>query len=270
MSRLKLFGEREGGGTDDHSALSNLDYSQSGHTGFVPSQGEAIIDILRLNQNLIRDSEGNDRITLATSSPHVTLTGGLKATEESAIGGLSPVANICLTVGPTPGQFKNIFTAIKGAPIVMCPNGSSTGYLRSLDYAIYIGGGGGGAVMPELTGVTVQNNLLNFVGTVATSRDVRARGPSIGGGPSTIATYIGVDVEGFTSSTVAGAYGVKVGDMLNMTSFVHLLEAGPSTPYLRLIGGGDPPVDKSNLYLKFGSTLYRVAKTGSYMTLEAA
>ena len=47
-------------------------------------------------------------------------------------------------------------------------------------------------------------------------------------------------------------------------------ELGPTTPYLRLLGGADPPTDKSNLYLKFGSTLYRVVKSGSYMTLEAA
>lgn len=78
----------------------------------------------------------------------------------------------------------------------------------------------------------------------------------------------GVDIEDQGGSGVGTAYGLRILDQTAST--VRLLELGPTTPYLRLLGGADPPTDKSNLYLKFGSTLYRVVKSGDYMALEAA
>ena len=270
MGRLKLFGEPEGGGTDDHSALSNLDYAQSGHSGFVPSQGEALIDILRLNQNLIRDSEGTDRITLSPASPHLTLSGQVRITDVAAIGGYAPSSLRLLTVMPVGMVDTNILVAIFGAPIARIPSGGITGSLHALNYQIGAGGGGVGTVLPEVTCVYVRPQIINYVGTVTDVFGLYARTPAVMAGNPSIPTYTAAEFQGVASSAFVDVYGVKIGDSTVNTGFTRLLEVGPATPYLRLVGGGDPPANKSNLYLKFGSTLYRVIKSGSYMTLEAA
>jgi len=270
MGRLKLIGEPEGGGTDDHSALSNLDYAQSGHTGFVPTQGEALIDILRLNQNLIRDSAGNDRITLSVASPHLTLTGAAKISERAAIGGVAVNSNVLLMLQPVPNPSTNNFQGLVGAPCAMIPSGSLGGLIAALSYQLAISGGGGGAVVAKIAGVYVKLGQLGYDGTVTDMKGVEVDIPMMFGPSTTIDTYTGADLQGAMHPHIVDAYGLRIRDITNNTGFARLLEIGPDAPYLRLLGGTDPPVNKSNLYLKFGSTLYRVVKTGEYMTLEAA
>jgi hypothetical protein len=51
-------------------------------------------------------------------------------------------------------------------------------------------------------------------------------------------------------------YGIHVEDFTGTT--IRLLEMGPQTPYLRLLGGGDPGAGQTNLYLKEQWTLRRV------------
>jgi hypothetical protein len=269
MSRLKLFGEQEGGAAGDHSALSNLGYAQSGHTGFVPSQGEALVDILRLTQNLIRDSGGNTRLQLATSAPHVTLAGRCKLTEESAIGGALPLTNKLLLVQPASPPSTNVFTALYGQPSVSLPYGSSGGSLIGLDFTLVAIGGGGGAVLPTMRGINVGLNLFNFAGTATDLTVAFLATPLIWFGTPAVSTWRGLHAPAVASNKITNAYGAHIEDITTNTGFTRLLEVGPSTPYLRLVGGGNPPTDKSNLYLKFGSTLYRVVKSGNYVALEA-
>jgi hypothetical protein len=270
MSRLKLFGEPEGGGTDDHSALSNLGYAQSGHTGFVPSQGEAIVDILRLNQDIIRDSGGNNRLRLATTAPHITLTGRCKITQETAIGGGDPEANKGLAIAPSPIPVTASWTGIFGSPQVSIPSGSSGGVLAGLRFTIAMTGGGGGAVVNYARALEVGINTMSLTATIQQAIAAYLGSPLIYFGAPSISTWKGLYAGPVNSNRVVDAYGLHMEDITSNSGFTRLLEVGPSTPYLRLVGGGDPPADKSNLYLKFGSTLYRVVKTGNYMTLEAA
>ena len=279
MGRLKLFGEPEGGGTDDHSALSNLGYAQSGHTGFVPSQGEALIDILRLNQNIIRDSDGNDRITLSSASPHVALTGDLDVSQHGAFGGgASPVSyrvlNIVgtLSTHPAVALYGVIYgNRASGPQFTYGLAGGAVGQgtpSASFVYGLYFYakhdtsstcGQLGGILIQQQSGAGGSGSLLAARGLYISS--------SYWGGSKPTNVY-GVDIEDQGGSGVGTAYGLHIVDQTAAT--VRLLELGPSTPYLRLLGGGDPPANKSNLYLKFGSTLYRVVKSGNYMTLQAA
>jgi hypothetical protein len=53
------------------------------------------------------------------------------------------------------------------------------------------------------------------------------------------------------------AYGLHIEDM-TPTGSAYLLEIGPATPYLRLVGKADPATGESNLYLKIGSALQKV------------
>ena len=270
MGRLKLLGEQEGGGTDDHSALSNLDYAQSGHSGFVPSQGEALVDILRLNQNLIRDSGGNDRITLSTASPHITLSGQAKITGEVSIGGVSPASNKLLQVQPAPSPTTAYLRAIMGSPVASVPSGSAAGIIRGLEFTAGAQGGGSGTTVTEISAVYAYPVTIFYTGTVTAMYGLKVPAPNLFAGNPSVSTFYGIDITGAANSKIVNAYGLKVGDITNNTGFCRLLELGPATPYLRLVGGSDPPANKSNLYLKFGSTFYRVVKSGSYMTLEAA
>jgi len=272
MGRLKLFGEPQGGGTDDHSALTNLGYAQSGHTGFVPSQGEALIEILRLTQNIIRDSDANDRIQLSPTNPYITFMGMARFANSIAVGGYpTPGATTLLRVQPEENYplSAGIFRAIQGYPDVSIPTGYTPTAARGLEFRAGAMGASGGGI-GELSAIRAFPYLASFYGTAAAVNGIIIPAFMIVGGTPTVSTFFGITIEGFNLPAVVNAYGLKIGDMTGTAGFTRLLELGPTTPYLRLVGGGDPPADKSNLYLKFGSTLYRVVKTGSSMTLEAA
>jgi len=279
MGRLKLFGEPEGGGTNDHSALSNLGYAQSGHTGFVPSQGEALIDILRLNQNLIRDSQGNNRLQLATASPHVTITGDLDVSGRGWFGThrFSGVAALAVADSISASPAAAVFADVIGT------GGAGDAQLTA---GVYGGATAGGTPAfalvfglyfaathdtPSLCGQLAGVYMTLGSGASGTGSLQAARGihiPAASWSGSKPTTVCGIDIDQQGGSGTGTAYGLRIRDQTAST--VRLLELGPTTPYLRLLGGGDPPADKSNLYLKFGSTLYRVVKTGTSMTLEAA
>ena len=284
MGRLKLLGEQEGGGTDDHSALSNLDYAQSGHSGFVPSQGEALIDILRLNQNVIRDSDGNDRITLSTASPHVKLSDEVRIGTRLGVGA-DPQTDVGLRVAPTMEGSGNITVlgcnptvrmtggvggiyAIQGMATALVYSGATAGLVAGL-YFTALGASAG--TIQQLYGVWVRTGLQMYTGSAPTLWGLKVRSPMLffSTYPSTV---YGMEIEdqGYYAAGTHDAIGLKINDQTAVAGNKYLVEAGPSTPYLRLVGGADPPANKSNLYLKFGSTLYRVVKSGSYMSLEAA
>lgn len=267
MGRLRLLGERQpnGGGVSDHAALSNLAYAQSGHSGFVPSQGEALIDILRLNQNLIRDSDGNDRLQLATTSPHITLLGDLAASYLSitATRDTHPATGLQADVTGNRSSGGGQFTyGIAG----MALGAGTPNY--AVVYGLYFSAKHATpSPCLQLGGIAIQQQSTpEGTGPLGIARGLSVP-VSYWGGRHPL-TSIGLDIEDQGGASVVTAYGVRVYDQT--AAIVRLLELGPTTPYLRLLGGGDPPADKSNLYLKFGSTLYRVVKTGNYMSLEAA
>jgi len=285
MSRLKLFGEGQPeGGTTDHSALANLGYAQSGHTGFVPSQGVALIDILRLNQNVIRDSGGNDRITLSTASPHLTLSDEVRIGTRFGLGAdpttytgfvcspsISGDQNLkVITMNPSlalTGSARSIH-ALEGQAIANIYSGATAIEMAGLYFTALAANAG---TAQRLYALWARAGLQSYSGPAPQIWGAMIRSPML-----MFSTYptdaIGLAIEdmGYYSGATHNAIGLKIGDQTAVTGNKYLIEAGPSTPYLRLVGGGDPPANKSNLYLKFGSTLYRVVKSGNYMTLEAA
>ena len=105
----------------------------------------------------------------------------------------------------------------------------------------------------SLTGARV--GLYTVAGAVAVTD---ARGvqvyPSFEGPKPT--TYYGVHVQQGLAGSLNTAYGVRVEDFAGTT--IRLLEIGPATPYLRLLGGAAPGANQTNLYLLEQSTLRRV------------
>lgn len=75
-------------------------------------------------------------------------------------------------------------------------------------------------------------------------------------------TATGVDVLNQGAAAVTTAYAFRARDQIGTT--VRLLELGPTTPYLRVLGGGDPAANQSNLYLKMGATLKQVSEGAAH------
>ena len=296
MGSLKLIGEQEGG-SDDHAALANLDFASAGHSGFVTSDGiaggQTLIggvapsehltlqstvhatrgylraqDDLQLLSDILRDSGGNERITLAPASPHITATGRMHITERLGVA--------------TPPAAESFLKATADV-------GAGTGS----DYAIWVEMA---AASPNFFGTVV--GLFGFArnkgsGTLSTVRglefraiiDPAATGPSLlcygalikvetpASGPSSIAqvsgllvtaaqgmaptTALGIEVTNFGVSGGATVYGLKIADQTGPTNS-YIIEAGPATPYLRLVGGANPGAYLTNLYLNEGGNLRRV------------
>jgi hypothetical protein len=249
MSRLRLFGEGQPqGGTADHSALANLAYAQSGHTGFVPSQGEALVEILRCST---RASIGSG------------------ATPDTA-----RLLNIIGTLDthPAAGLYNLVYgNRASGPQFIYGLSGGAVGQgtpSASMVYGLYFYAQHDSASpCYALGGICLQQQSgASGTGTITAATGILISQGYWGGSKPTNVYGINIDDQG--ASGAGTAYGLRILDQTAST--VRLLELGPSTPYLRLLGGGNPPTDKSNLYLKFGSTLYRVVKTGTSMTLEAA
>ena len=286
MGRLRLLGEQEGGGTADHSALSNLGYFQSGHTGFVPSQGEALIDILRLNQNLIRDSEGNDRLQLATSSPHVRARGDFCVDGLMALGrnpdpytGLYVNTSLTNAVGGNVAAFKpgilsqtggtsKFWRGLFGEATLQVASGASAS-VRILQFMMAVIGAGD---ILNTRGVDVATQLFMYSGAAFPIYGIYLTEPFLfsATAPTDDYGFYMPDHGASLGAVATNIFGIRIEDQTTVSGNIRLLELGPSTPYLRLVGGSNPPANKSNLYLKFGSTLYQVVKSGNYMTLEAA
>jgi hypothetical protein len=104
-----------------------------------------------------------------------------------------------------------------------------------------------GANLNRLRGVLV--NLIGYSGkgTIVESAGFEVVPDYQGYAPL---TFYGLYVHGHAGMYTA--YGVRVEDFAGTT--IRLLEVGPSTPYLRLVGGGAPAAYQTNLYLAEGVT----------------
>jgi len=293
MGQLRLLGEPAG--SDDHAALANLAFAQAGHTGFVAAAGLAggqtiiggvaagenltlqstahaargvvqVIDALRLISGLIQDSTGNVRLALATASPNVTLTGDLRVTQRSAFADATPdqgkLLNVIGTLSTHPANA--IYAQVYGnraagpqftyglAGAAVAQGTPSAAYV----YGLYLyAKHDTPSPCLQLGGILVQQQS----GAPGTGALTLAKGLYIQAaywGGSKPASVYGVDIEDQGGSGTGTAYGLRCADQTATT--VRLLELGPATPYLRLVGGTVPGANLTNLYLNEGGTLRRV------------
>jgi hypothetical protein len=132
-------------------------------------------------------------------------------------------------------------------------NGSAVGgqSLRGLQFYATQNGAGGvsslyGADVIVLSMAGAAGTITNCYG-LSITEDFQGNKP---------ATYRGIYVGGHAGMNTV--YGVRVEDFTGST--IRLLEIGPATPYLRLVGGAAPAANQTNLYLAEGvaPTLRRV------------
>jgi hypothetical protein len=140
-------------------------------------------------------------------------------------------------------------TAIVGFAYGVCGEIQYTGtangsYIAGLMFNALQNGSGS---LGMLDGVLV--TLISYAGkgAITSSKGLEVRPNYQGPKPS---TFYGVHI--MTHPDMSTVYGVRVDDFTGTT--IRLLEIGPSTPYLRVLGGAAPAANQTNLYLAEGVT----------------
>ncbi len=240
----------------------------------------------RLRVNYLADTAGNDRIRLQAANPQVLITGRTQTDGATGnVGIRSAVAaddSVILNVSPGFAHavaFGSV-DIIKASPTI---TSSVTGFYRAIAgiFSVNVTGGGTGVfitglefialarstsahanTVAQLWGVITSYQAYAAAGTLAvtTAGGLQIASPTgTGLGNITITTSYGIWVKdpSFNVSVLGTAYSLKL-DEINFGTNRYLIEAGPATPYLRLIGGANPGAGQTNLYLKEQVTLRRV------------
>jgi hypothetical protein len=296
MGSLRLIGEQEGG-SDDHAALCNLDFLSAGHTGFVASDGiaggqtikggigagEHLIlqstdhaargyvraqDDLQLLSDILRASDGTQRLTLAASAPHLTLTGDTRVSSRLGVG-IDPAADYTVRVDedfsatPTGAAYgvgirvDSAETAQFGTVIGLYGfaywSGSSLfGSCRGLDFQAQVNANSSSAAT-SLVAVKVRASAQPGSYALSAAWGIQLL-PGLYQPPT---TAYGIDIPDFGVAGGATVYGLRIADQTGPTNS-YVIEAGPATPYLRLLGGANPGAYHTNLYLNEGGSLRHV------------
>jgi len=267
-AQYALLAGRAGGQTaiGDTAASGHLTLQSTAHAtrGYVRAQ-----DDLQLLSNIIRDSGDTARITTAIALPHVTLTGNVRVSDTLGVG-IAPLvnrgANVLITGANVSGIIAAAFDATTthtgGSRNAMGlyggAHGAATGTGTNNVFGLYFSATHESANtcnMLEAIHITLYSAVAG-AGALTTARGIYIYAAQWSG--SKPATVIGVDVDQQGGAGTGTAYGLRIADQTATT--VRLLEFGPVTPYLRLLGGADPAANQSNLYLKLGSTLKQITE----------
>jgi len=301
MGQLRLLGEPPA--SDDHAVLANLAFPQAGHTGFVATAGLAggqtiiggtaasenlslqstahaargvvqVIDALRLVSGLIQDSGGNARVTLATASPHLTLTGDLQISaplsQPAAHVAIAPAVpdpytllNLATQLGTIAGSWKGInlspqltvpsgsaaLQALFGQATLTVPTGC-TGLMQGLQFTALANGAG---TITEMEAVWARLGSQAF-STVAITKAAAfyARTPLFSGAKP--AANYGLYVEPQGTAGITNAVGALIDAPANASNNYTIWAGAPitGTPRLRL-DAGTPAANQTLLWLAEGT-----------------
>lgn len=269
MGRLRLLGEQEGGGTAEHSALLNLDYAKAGHTGFLSLATPQTVTAEKIIDSAVGlrfGHAGGPLLQGAGSGDNLDLIGDLNISGSIGLPSVSGFYAIYINKAKSTGTvFSGVasFVTSEGSPHVMGVYGSAT-YAGSYSNRCAKGLSFQAASlttanMGYLYGLEMGVNILSSgdVGTVC-GGVISKSFPGTGRPTTSKGLYIG----DFGASGIATAIGLHIYDQTDAANN-YLIEAGPSTPHLRLLGDGDPAANESHLFLKLGSTLKQITEGAS-------
>ena len=224
-------------------------------------------DDVQLLSNILRDSGGNERVKLATASPHIVLTGNVRL--EGMVGfQCDPTAGVDLNICPGVGDFTALrkvieispsgavmdadtsFAAVSGKANVTVNAGRTASYIDGLYYQAAIIGDGNATAMH---GVRALIGAVAHYGTITDATALKADSPFLLMTESVITRAQGLLVDNQGSAYVATACGVRIADQTGSLAN-RCLEVGPATPYLRVLGGWTPTANQTPLYLSEGAT----------------
>ena len=301
MGELRLLGEPPA--SDDHAALANLAFPQAGHTGFVAAAGlaggQTIIggvaagenlslqstahaargyvraqDDLQLLSNVIRDSAANQRIALASASPHLTLTGDVliaagagqsfgrlavapatfDITKQVALGGAfgNQAGTLkILDITPAAGVASpNLLTLVGVSGLAnLGPASGATAYLYGLQFLANAYGQG---AVPEMYALWCRlGSSLASTPTITKAATLYARSPLFSGAKPQ--DCFGLYVEPHGAAGITNAVGAFI-DAPALGANNYTIWAGApltGTPRLRL-DAGTPGANQTMLYLAEG------------------
>jgi len=220
---------------------------------------------------------GLDRLTLAASSPELVATGDLQASGSLNAMGSTPIAGTYIRVNPTRSESLSGISgisigptithtvnnpgvrAVEGAMIVHLAGSQTTGAVQALKFAVIADTPAGyGATIDEMDAIWTYL-LAMKLGTsfaIGSVYGINLLAPAVILGA--VATNVkGIFVGGGAFSWATNAYGIHVEDITG-AAVTRLLELGPATPYLRVVGGAAPGANQSNVYFLEQATLRRL------------
>ena len=111
-------------------------------------------------------------------------------------------------------------------------------------------------------GIRIKADLFGYSGAAFPYTGVDLAAPMLYGAtaPSAWTGFHMPDHGAGLGAVATPVTGLHIEDQTLVTGAVHLLELGPATPYLRLLGGGNPDAHESNLLLGLGATLKLVTE----------
>jgi len=235
--------------------------------GYVRAQ-----DDLQLLSGVLRDPSNNPSITIQAATPNVALFNYTRLGDYAAIG-VNPAAGVGLRVQPA-FSGASTFSVISGSPTAYRTSGNapvygfkmmattliSAGASASLIAGLYftaVAGGAGAA--PSLDATWVRTGLMSYSGPANNLTGLRVRSPMLMFSTYPTAVY-GIDIEnqGFYGAGTHNAIGLRIADQTATSGTKYLIEAGPATPYLRLVGGAVPGAGLSNLWVNFAGVLKQI------------
>lgn len=235
----------------------------------------------------IHDSGGTGRILLATASPNITLTGATRINDNAAIAcapfvppaqdlklNLSPVATdvtnwLAIRIAPslTLSGSNRYAAGIFGSANLTIPAATSGHNAYGLQFAAYAIPAGAAAAAYGLTACIASPGVI-AVGagkslTVTNYKGLEtapAQNLTVIFATATLTNAYGLHIKGgsFASVTCPNFYGIRLEDFTGVSGNNYLMEIGPATPYLRLLGGAAPGPNLTNLYLNENGNLRRV------------
>lgn len=285
MGRLKLLGEHNGAGAAAVDILegdstivataSKLSFGASDFDVSHAGSGRANVAIDYANSGICRKGQNEDVTGLWQFSNTGTLNmaGLLDVAKAIAVGSAATAtASRLIYADESTDACAQLFaaylyaTSSYGGPGVTVglygraryEGASEYNGVRALDFTAQ--SAGAGATMPELIGIRVYLSYVDAPPNNAYGIYVGA-----GGAGSKPPTAYGILIPNMKATT--NAYGLKIADQDGTNKY--LVEVGPSTPNLRVLGG-TPPVGKTNLLASVGGTLKRlIVDANDFVKVEA-
>lgn len=225
----------------------------------------------------IRSPMARERINLADASPHVTMIGEVRMGDKVGIG-TAPWQYTGMKISPTLAGAQDM-KLIDASPTMTLTTGSAAAYglkaqatVSVLSAATLIAGYGlyftafaaGAGDVTALYAAWVKAGLMFYSGDPPDLWGLAVKSPLVMTATHPDNVY-GIEIEdqGKQASSTWDAIGLKIADQTVTSGLKYLIEAGPVTPYLRLVGGANPAANESNLLLKLGATLKQITEYGA-------
>ena len=229
----------------------------------------------------IADTGGTARITTATSSPHLTLTGDIKGTGVLALQGSTVSVNTAikidnvftttnswegLYIGPTltTATANKRLVGVYGLLIHKYSASNNAG-AYGLAFALGTWPTATGLTQTDIIACSVEHQIFNQSGTASTISNLTWYETIAGSlitqisGTMTITNMYGLRIRAIARSAatlvISNADALRIEDWTG-TSFTnpHLMEIGPATPYLRVMGKFTAAANATAIYISEGVT----------------